>query len=107
MNMDYQPVVEKSHKAKWRNARIRATVAALSVLAFFVFPFVGTTIAEKSNSIAPGIAGLILGVASAVAGTSWNAGFRCPRCNGYFYAGWWYVNVFKRTCPHCGLKKGA
>jgi hypothetical protein len=33
--------------------------------------------------------------------------FRCPRCGRWFFAKWWYHNIFARRCVHCGLPKYA
>ena len=31
--------------------------------------------------------------------------FKCPRCGKWFFAKWWYHNMFARRCVHCGLTK--
>jgi len=31
--------------------------------------------------------------------------FRCPRCGKWFFATWWYHNIFARRCVHCSLPK--
>lgn len=31
--------------------------------------------------------------------------FRCPRCGEWFFAKWWYHNIFATRCLHCGLRK--
>jgi hypothetical protein len=31
--------------------------------------------------------------------------FACPRCGKWYFAKWWYHNMFVRHCVHCGLRK--
>ena len=33
--------------------------------------------------------------------------FKCPRCGKWFFAKWWYHNVFAGRCVQCGLRKYA
>jgi hypothetical protein len=38
--------------------------------------------------------------------SGWRLGsWPCPRCGKWFFAKWWYGNLFARRCVHCKLPK--
>jgi hypothetical protein len=92
----------------WREYRRRRN---LLLFAFFGYmPIVGLfaflTVRVFHTTTPAFVAGFTWMAFYAVSGLRFQA-FKCPRCGKWFFAKWWYHNMFAQKCLHCGLRKFA
>jgi hypothetical protein len=92
----------------WREYRKRRNLAIFAFSGYVPIVFVIATITTRVfHTTTPAfIAAFSWMIFYAVASVR-TASFKCPRCDQWFFAKWWYRNSFARRCVHCGLPKYA
>ena len=92
----------------WREYRKRRNLVLFAFLGYM--PIVGLfgflTIQVFKTTTPAYVAAFSWMAFYAVAGIRFQA-FKCPRCDRWFFAKWWYRNTFAQQCVHCGLPKYA
>ena len=92
----------------WLEYRKRRNLFLLAILGYVPIVFLITLATTRLfHTTTPGFVVAFGWMAFfAIAGIRFQT-FRCPRCNKWFFAKWWYHNIFARRCVHCGLPKYA
>ena len=92
----------------WQEYRKRRKLALFAFLGYMPVVFVIALVSIRlfHTTIPAFVAALSWMVFYAVASMRCSS-FRCPRCQKWFFAKWWYHNGFARRCVHCGLPKYA
>lgn len=92
----------------WQEYRKRRNLALFAFLGYMpvVFAFAVVTIRLFHTTTPAFIAAFSWMIFYAVASMRFSS-FKCPRCQKWFFAKWWYHNGFARRCVHCGLLKYA
>ncbi len=97
---------DRPYASEWEEYRKRRNAFLLILLTYIPGVFViGTPLARILGSEAPMyVIAILWMIAFALAGwrlTYW----KCPRCEKWFFATWWFCNQLARKCVHCGLPK--
>src|SRR5271157_3457985 len=92
----------------WEGYRKRRNMFLFAFLGYVPIVFVIAMATERLfHNITPAsVVAIGWMIFFAVAGIRYQT-FRCPRCGKWFFAKWWYHNIFTRRCVHCGLPKYA